>query len=240
MPQTPTPIPLIDIFAGPGGLGEGFSAYRPKGQRAFKSAISIEKETSAHRTLTLRSFFRLFPHGKAPEDYYEFLADRLSLSDLYDRHPYEATIAAEEAWRLTLAPENVNKVRQRLRQLIQPHDPWVLLGGPPCQPFSLAGRSRNAPGTNTRYSDGQETRHTLYLEYLQIIADFSPAVFVMENVRGLLSANYHGVRMFDRILEDLQQPDKAIRKGGRKLMQMAKCGVTICIESFIPGCLYHG
>ena len=223
MNHTATPIPLIDIFAGPGGLGEGFSAYRPKGRRAFKSAISIEKEASAHRTLTLRSFFRLFPHGKAPDDYYDYLADRISLADLYDRHPFEATVAAEEAWRLTLAPENVNKVHQRLRQLIQPHDPWVLLGGPPCQPFSLAGRSRNAPGTKTQYSDGQETRHTLYLEYLQIIADFSPAVFVMENVRGLLSASYHGVRMFDRILEDLQHPDKANMLLSCKLRLIRRC-----------------
>jgi DNA (cytosine-5)-methyltransferase 1 len=43
------PIKVIDLFAGPGGLGEGFSAYRPDGKQAFKIAISIEKEKSAHR-----------------------------------------------------------------------------------------------------------------------------------------------------------------------------------------------
>lgn len=226
-----TPIPLIDIFAGPGGLGEGFSAYRPRGESAFKSKLSIEKEESAHRTLALRSFFRLFPHRRAPQAYYDYLAKRITLDELYGQYPEEAKHAAKEAWCHTLAQESVGKVRQRLRQLIEPHDPWVLLGGPPCQPFSLAGRSRNAPGSKTKYSDGQETRHTLYLEYLQIIADFSPAVFVMENVRGLLSARYQGVRMFDRIIEDLQHPDVAIRQAGRNRMRGACKGVTYTLHA---------
>ena len=71
------PIKVIDLFAGPGGLGEGFSAYRSKGDSFFKIAISIEKETSAHRTLTLRAVFRQFEHGKAPESYYAFLKGEL-------------------------------------------------------------------------------------------------------------------------------------------------------------------
>ena len=68
-------IPIIDIFAGPGGLGDGFSAYlNPKGKkRKFKIALSIEKDTYAHQTLSLRSFFRQFPPGQIPADYYEFI-----------------------------------------------------------------------------------------------------------------------------------------------------------------------
>lgn len=231
MSPRPKTTPLVDIFAGPGGLGEGFSAYRPGGAPVFKSVISIEKEESAHRTLTLRSFFRLFEHGKAPQAYYDCLARRITLDELYRQFPKQAEQAAEEAWCHTLAPETVGKVRQRLRRLIKPGEEWVLLGGPPCQPFSLAGRSRNRPGTNTQYSDGQETRHTLYLEYLQIIADFSPAVFVMENVRGLLSASYNGVRMFDRIIEDLQHPDLAIGQAGRRLMRSAQRGVRYTLHA---------
>ena len=64
-----TSIKVIDLFAGPGGLGEGFSALRNSAdQRPFKIALSVEKEASAHRTLTLRSLFRQFPDGEVPDD----------------------------------------------------------------------------------------------------------------------------------------------------------------------------
>jgi DNA (cytosine-5)-methyltransferase 1 len=57
-------IPIIDIFAGPGGLGEGFcSLTDDRNKRVFKIALSIEKEFFAHQTLTLRNFYRQFDPG---------------------------------------------------------------------------------------------------------------------------------------------------------------------------------
>lgn len=47
---------MIDLFAGPGGLGEGFSQYPNGGHRGFRIALSIENDPFAHRTLTLRAF----------------------------------------------------------------------------------------------------------------------------------------------------------------------------------------
>jgi len=62
-----TSIPVIDVFAGPGGLGEGFSALgRADGKQYFKIGVSVEKEASAHSTLELRSFFRQFPYNEVP------------------------------------------------------------------------------------------------------------------------------------------------------------------------------
>ena len=67
-------IPIIDLFAGPGGLGEGFSAFQASdGRQSFHIALSIEKDPYAHRTLTLRSFFRQFEPGNAPTGYYDYL-----------------------------------------------------------------------------------------------------------------------------------------------------------------------
>ena len=63
-------VPVVDVFAGPGGLGEGFSAL--EGNR-FRIAISIEMERTAHKTLQLRSFFRQFPKGHAPSEYYDYV-----------------------------------------------------------------------------------------------------------------------------------------------------------------------
>jgi site-specific DNA-cytosine methylase len=56
-------IPVIDLFAGPGGLAEGFSAFRFAGGNRFRVCLSIEKDQYAHSTLELRSFFRQFPKG---------------------------------------------------------------------------------------------------------------------------------------------------------------------------------
>jgi DNA (cytosine-5)-methyltransferase 1 len=115
-----------------------------------------------------------------------------------------------EAQCIELGASQVRTVRQKIERALGDTQTCVLLGGPPCQPFSLAGRSRNRRGT--RYSDGQETRHQLYVEYLQIIADFWPKVFVMENVRGMLSAKFDGKMMFSAIAEDLQDPTAALRR----------------------------
>ena len=54
-------IPVIDLFAGPGGLAEGFSSFINNGERLFVIRLSIEKDIDAHITLQLRSFYRQFP-----------------------------------------------------------------------------------------------------------------------------------------------------------------------------------
>ena len=69
------PIHVVDLFAGPGGLGEGFSSIRsPDGNRQFKTLVSVEKDPAAHRTLTLRAFYRLLhDSGMGMSAYYDYL-----------------------------------------------------------------------------------------------------------------------------------------------------------------------
>jgi DNA (cytosine-5)-methyltransferase 1 len=99
-------IPIVDIFAGPGGLGEGFSSLMDAEQRpVFKIKISIEKEENAHRTLMLRAFFRQFTCGSAPREYYEVLRGELSIEKLYEAYPADAAQAKAEAIRATLGTE---------------------------------------------------------------------------------------------------------------------------------------
>ena len=66
-------IPVIDLFAGPGGLAEGFAAYECSGDQPFGIKLSIEKDPTAHQTLQLRSFFRQFHQDHVPDAYYEYL-----------------------------------------------------------------------------------------------------------------------------------------------------------------------
>jgi DNA (cytosine-5)-methyltransferase 1 len=77
----PVEFAIVDLFAGPGGLAEGFSSIRDKdGSRPFQIALSVEKEASAFETLRLRSFFRQFDDA-LPAEYYSFLNGEISEPD---------------------------------------------------------------------------------------------------------------------------------------------------------------
>lgn len=205
-------IPIIDVFAGPGGLGEGFSALRVKGMPAFRVALSVEMDRFAHRTLLLRSFFRQFDDGHVPQAYYNYLRGQCdsvrSLEALLEAFPREGQRARDEAWCEELRPEVSASVDERIRKILgrmRSRGPWVLVGGPPCQAYSLAGRVRMLGEDPAAFY--KDKRHTLYKEYLRLLAVHAPSVFIMENVKGLLSATSEsGARIFEQIAKDLQHP----------------------------------
>lgn len=212
---TTSPIPVIDLFAGPGGLGEGFSAYRRVGGRVFRTALSIEKDCDAHATLKLRSFFRQFPDGDAPEPYYRHLRGEFTREELYAQFPAQAQLASVEAWHAELggAAARPGQVGQRIRGALNSARAWVLIGGPPCQAYSIAGRSRNR-GVRGYRLEG-DARHRLYEEYLRIVAEMWPPVFVMENVKGLLSTTVRDELLFERLCDDLRNPARSVRRRKR-------------------------
>jgi DNA (cytosine-5)-methyltransferase 1 len=205
------PIKIIDLFAGPGGLGEGFSAYKENVSNPFKIAISIEKEISAHRTLTLRAFYRQFGDD-TPEEYYQFLRGELGKNpedQLYkiQRFAKQVSAAQKEARCFTLGEDN-KKIDTAIAEAIG-SDECMLIGGPPCQAYSLVGRARNLGIKGYKAED--DPRNFLYLEYLKVIAKYQPLVFVMENVKGLLSAKINGESIFDNMRKDLHNPCKATK-----------------------------
>jgi len=207
-------IPIIDLFAGPGGLGEGFSSVFDEGKRIFDIKLSIEKDENAHRTLQLRAFTRQFEHGNLPEEYYELLREtdlnkREELKiRLFEIYPKQSEQAKKEAWLCELGESNFpgKLIDKRIKNELKAQKNWLLIGGPPCQAYSMAGRSR-VGGIKSG-----DHRVFLYKEYLRIIAVHHPAVFVMENVKGLLSAKVDGEKMFDCILNDLQDPSSVFEK----------------------------
>lgn len=201
-------IPVVDLFAGPGGLGEGFSSLRCGDQPAFKIRLSIEKDYFAHRTLLLRAFYRQFPLGEAPETFYSHLRGHLSREDLFKAFRSEAEAATTEAWCAELGSPDIldSAVDDRIRNALAGRKTWVLIGGPPCQAYSIVGRSRRRHDPEFR----QDARHFLYREYLRILAEHQPPVFLMENVKGLLSATVDEQSMFERILCDLSDPGSAV------------------------------
>jgi DNA (cytosine-5)-methyltransferase 1 len=200
-------IPVIDLFAGPGGLGEGFAAHSSPRTRNFKIVLSIEKDSAARETLRLRSFFRQFTTG-VPETYYKFLRGAISIEELYLLHPEEAAKATSESWLAELGNRDkypLSLIDERIARALDGAKNWVLIGGPPCQAYSIVGRSRMA---RQREKHARDRRHFLYQEYLRIIAVHRPPVFVMENVKGILSSRVEGSLIINRILEDLKCPSE--------------------------------
>lgn len=211
--KTTTETPVIDIFAGPGGLGEGFSSLRVAGGPQFRIRLSVEMDAFAHRTLLLRSFFRQFEDGCAPSAYYEYLRGEQrwlggDCNALLDKFPKEGQRARTEAWCEELRPSIADEVDDRINTALGPRRSrpnWVLVGGPPCQAYSLVGRSRMLGERGDRFY--ADRRHTLYREYLRLLAQHGPSAFVMENVKGLLSATSKtGEKVFEQIVRDLQSP----------------------------------
>ena len=208
-------IPVIDLFAGPGGLGEGFSACTVGRRTPFQLGLSIEKDPVAHQTLTLRAFYRQFSADRVPEDYYRCIRGQMTTEELFDLKQFKAKAdrAREEARNAELGVIRPATVDRWIRSALDGASDWVLIGGPPCQAYSLVGRSRNRGIHGYRASD--DHRHFLYREYLRIIHRHKPTVFVMENVKGILSAKIDGEPIFPRILGDLSAPPNGRSQGYR-------------------------
>lgn len=201
--------PVIDLFAGPGGLGEGFAIARDHKKRPrFRSSVSIEQDSYSHQTLLLRHFFRQFLDGEAPREYYDFLAGKITATRLFTDFPEEYSHAQETAQKITLGEKTHAQVRELIGSRLKGQKWWALVGGPPCQAYSLVGRSKMK--NDTQFDFENDHRHTLYREYLKIVADHRPPVFVMENVKGLLSAKFKGESTINLVLRDLRYPHSAV------------------------------
>lgn len=201
-------IKIVDLFAGPGGLGEGFSSFQSGGHHPFKIAVSVEKDKFAHSTLRLRAYWRLLKrHGKPLDDLYAYYKGGVDSPwtadtvDLWDE-------AEAEALQLELGKDKDRDnvlLHDRISRLISNDEHWVLIGGPPCQAYSVVGRVRVGE------KNKEDPKHHLYKEYLNVIRQFRPSIFVMENVRGMLSCQLENGHIIHRIMEDLACPGQSER-----------------------------
>jgi DNA (cytosine-5)-methyltransferase 1 len=227
------PIQVVDLFAGPGGLGEGFTSSG-EGNR-FEIVISAEKDPTAWQTLRLRAFYRLLKKRR-PDllfEYYNFCNDpkapdtfkpSVYTKDLWD-------LAGEEAQCITLGSDEGNTTLDKVLEKLNEKRPWVLIGGPPCQAYSIVGRARNQSKADYKAED--DPRHFLYKEYLRIIREKQPTMFVMENVKGILSSKVNNERIFSNILKDLSDPSQALPgEGGGKQYRIFS---LVTGSSFGPG-----
>ena len=208
-------IPVIDVFAGCGGLGEGFSALETNGTFPFDVRLSIEKERAPIKTLQLRSFFHQFRGAERPESYYQYVRGEISRDEMFKGYPSEKEEAFLRCFQAELGnSESSPSIQKKITKAISGQNQWVLIGGPPCQAYSTIGRSKN--NSLDHYDPEEDIRFELYLEYLKIISTHWPAVFVMENVKGLLSASRKNSQVFTQMCEDLANPAKAAGSIGKR------------------------
>lgn len=232
-------VSVIDVFAGPGGLGEGFSGCE---NSKYQIRVSVEYEANAHKTLTLRSFFRKLTEEERINFYLPYIRSTseqqktsvkqswMSQADLkakWDEACFETlnsphALGNLKKWKkinsgetptsedseLTPHEKNIfGRIKTIRDEAIAKNHPIVLIGGPPCQAYSVNGRNRIRAEKN--YTPENDERFFLYLEYLKIIDAAEPDIFVMENVEGILSAKLaSGERIFDRIRPALARKDE--------------------------------
>ena len=175
-------------------------------------------EGSAHATLRLRAFYRLLARreGHLPREYRSYL-EQVAREETgppslhFGQGKWKALWqeAEQEALNLTLGVEKDNRLLfDRIAAAKGRFNEMVLIGGPPCQAYSLVGRSRqkNVRGFRTK----GDKKHFLYKQYLGILAEFSPAAFIMENVKGILTSKVGDNEMFAAIMRDLANPAAAL------------------------------
>ena len=203
-PELPSTFGIVDLFAGPGGLGEGFASLVEDGHAPFRIGISVEKEASAHRTLTLRAFLREHRarYGTLPAQFVDFHAGLASEPNWSAVDPDAWRHASEEARALELGTEAAaTAIDGAIEKLKVRYDDTILIGGPPCQAYSLVGRARSRGKVG--YVAEEDARHYLFREYIRVLDELRPAAFVMENVKGMLSSTVQSRLVFEMLMEDL-------------------------------------
>lgn len=200
----PNTFGIVDLFAGPGGLGEGFASLVEDGHAPFRIGISVEKETSAHLTLTLRAFLRRYRarHGILPKEFIDFHAGLSAEPDwsAVDAEAWQHAIDEARALELGTGAA-ATAIDVAIATLKRKYDDTILIGGPPCQAYSLVGRARSRGKVG--YVPEEDARHYLFREYIRVLGKLRPAAFVMENVKGMLSSTVQSRLVFEMLMEDL-------------------------------------
>jgi len=154
-----THFKVVDLFAGPGGLPKGFP-HSTLTASAVRNSASVEKEPSAFATLRLRSFTRHFTDG-LPEEYYRYIAGKAGRDQMIAAWPRQWLAACKETQRLELGAagtdEIIDPILERIRD--ETSGNTILVGGPPCQAYSLVGRARNSGIAD--YKASEDKRHFL-------------------------------------------------------------------------------
>lgn len=188
----------IDLFAGGGGLSEGFK------QAGFDIIAQVEMDGWACETLRTRHLYYGLKEIRKGYLYHRYARGEIRRDEILDRFPHLRESISRRVIQATIGENEIEEILRQIKVSRKYHNAsrfHVLLGGPPCQPYSLAGRARDP------FRMESDERHYLYRYYLEILESLRPDFFLYENVPGLFSARAGGEEIFTRILGDFARLD---------------------------------
>lgn len=169
---------VIDLFSGGGGLTEGFL------RQGFNTIAHVEMDTYACSTLRTRLFYHILKENKI-DDYYAYLKEEITLGQLFEDNYEILNLQASSIINQEINHDSEKNIIKHIKELIATQ--YIshidgIIGGPPCQAYSCAGRGRAYENMK------KDPRNYLYKHYLSFLKEFNPDFFVFENVPGMLSA----------------------------------------------------
>lgn len=164
---------FLDLFAGCGGLSEGFI------RAGFKPVAHIEMDQAASNSLKTRMCFHWLKKNRKQQIYFDYLNKKITRAELYSYVPKEVidSVVNEE-----ISEKTIDDIFENIDLKLNSKPLSFIIGGPPCQAYSLIGRSCDK---NNMKND---KRNYLYKFYAEFLKRYHPKYFVFENVLGLLSA----------------------------------------------------
>lgn len=179
---------FIDLFAGAGGLSEGFI------RQNFNPIAHVEMKKEACDTLKTRAAFHWLKEKNQIEIYYSYLKGHITRDELWNSVPQNLT---ESVINKEISEESLPEIFEIIDKELKGKQVDLVIGGPPCQAYSVAGRARDPKGMT------EDPRNHLYIHYVKFLERYKPKMFVFENVPGILSANNGGFlkKIFDAVKE---------------------------------------
>ena len=166
-------LKYIDVFAGAGGLSEGFI------REGFQAIAHVEMDKDACDTLKTRLAYHYLSQNNKLSIYKAYLKNEITREVLWGNIPgpiMESVINEE------ITGETISDIFNNIDKQLDGHKVDLIIGGPPCQAYSLVGRSRDP---NRMKGD---KRNFLFRYYAEFLIKYKPKYFVFENVLGLLTA----------------------------------------------------
>ena len=199
---------FIDLFAGAGGLSEGFI------RAGFTPIAHIEMNKYACDTLRSRMAYHYLKQHNRLEEYIKYLKEKQegeSGQKLWEKVPDEVI---DSVINKEISDETLADIFIKVDKLKGNKQVDFIIGGPPCQAYSIVGRARDPKNMK------KDPRNFLYKYYLQFLKRYEPKMFVFENVPGILSAQ-NGIHL-ENILKGI---DKAGYKIELKKLKASDYGV---------------
>lgn len=180
MDNTINQYSFIDLFAGAGGLSEGFV------QAGFKPLAHVEMNRFAAQTLQTRNAYYYLKANKNLKVYRDYLRGIITREQFLSVIPDSIlnSVLCE-----TMSDKSLPIIFKSIDRILSDNNISkidVIIGGPPCQAYSLVGRAQSSHMITPMQDD---PRNELYKLYARFLKRYQPRMFVFENVMGIQSAN---------------------------------------------------